>query len=155
MGERQGERKRHSSLIILSPVIITRHLALNFHWNDSDIVKAKGSAEDSSATWGLSSNLPHPWVNQTKKHAHPSIITGISSIISWHFQLLITFHLDIATFLEILSLQRIQLSSRTTSTQNNHVRVCEGVRVAGVLCRREHLCVCVWVCVCASVCLCL
>jgi len=38
--EEEREGKRHSSLIILSPFIITRHLALNFERNNSDIAKA-------------------------------------------------------------------------------------------------------------------
>ena len=35
-----------------------------------DIVKAKSSAEDSRATVGLVSNLPHPRVNETKQHTN-------------------------------------------------------------------------------------
>ena len=34
----------------------------------SDIVKVESSGEDPSATGGLVSNLPHPWVNKTKQH---------------------------------------------------------------------------------------
>ena len=152
------EETRHSSLIILSPFIITRHLALNFQWNNSDLSKAKGSGEDSSATRGLVSNLPHPRVNQTKKHTHSSIVTGytrILSIITCHFPLSTTFLFDITTFLEELSYQRIPLTSRTTSIQNRHVRVCACAWVEGVLCRTERFYVCLCVCVCASMCLCL
>jgi len=123
----EREEERHSSLIILPPVIITRHLALNFECNNSDIAKAKGFAEDSSATEDLVSNLPHPWVDQTKKHTHSSIVTvytGILSIITCHFPLSTTFHLDIITFLAKSSHQRIPLASRSTSIHNRHVQVC-------------------------------
>jgi len=34
----------------------------------SDIVKVESSGEDSMATGGLVSNLPHPWVNKSKQH---------------------------------------------------------------------------------------
>jgi len=148
------EETRHSSLIILSPVIITRHLALNFEWINSDISKAKGSGEDSTATRGLVSNLPHPRVNQTKKHTHSSI-AGIFSIITCHFPLSTTFLLDVTPFLDELSYHRVPLTSRTTSIQNRHVRVCACAWVASVLCRRERFYVCLCVCVYASsVCVC-
>jgi len=43
-------------------------VAFDFTGGTSDIVKAKSSGEDSRATGGLFSNLPHPRVNKTKQH---------------------------------------------------------------------------------------
>ena len=46
----------------------------------SDIVKAKSSEKDPRATGGLVSNVPHPWVNQTRQHnsAHVCMDTELA-----------------------------------------------------------------------------
>ena len=59
--EKEGEREKERQRVCVGlHIIITTRVI--------DIVKVESSEEDSRATGGLISNLPHSWVNKTKQH---------------------------------------------------------------------------------------